>query len=228
MTVTRPDLNTVRMGRALIEPIRRITSPVFRGFEQLPEHGPMLLVGNHTLLGFYDVPLLYFELWDRRGIVVRALGDHAHFLLPVWSRMLEEFGVVDGTRENCGALMARGETILVFPGGAREVTKRKGEKYQLLWGSRLGFARMAIAHRCPIVPFAALGVEDSLDIPLRRQRSRERPSGAHRGGRRCAPRPASPGRARSGAHADPTARASLLPAAGPHRCHALRSRPRGR
>jgi 1-acyl-sn-glycerol-3-phosphate acyltransferase len=73
---------------------------------------------------------------------------------------------VEGTRENCAALMRAGESILVFPGGAREVFKRKGQRYRLLWEGRLGFARLAIAHRYPIVPFAAVGAEECYDIVL--------------------------------------------------------------
>ena len=57
-----------------------------------------------------------------------------------------------------------GEAVLVFPGGAREVSKRKGEKYKLVWGERVGFAHMALQHGCPIVPFASVGVEDAFDI----------------------------------------------------------------
>jgi 1-acyl-sn-glycerol-3-phosphate acyltransferase len=56
--------------------------------------------------------------------------------------------------------------VLVFPGGAREVYKRRDQRYQLLWGRRTGFARMAIAAGCPIVPFAAVGAEDRFDVLL--------------------------------------------------------------
>ncbi len=62
--------------------------------------------------------------------------------------------------------MQAGEAILVFPGGAREVSKRKGEKYRLVWGNRLGFARLAIEHACTVVPFCCVGVEDAFDIVL--------------------------------------------------------------
>jgi len=73
---------------------------------------------------------------------------------------------VDGTRENCARLMRARQSILVFPGGGREVAKRKGEKYKLIWKNRTGFARMAIRYGCPIVPFAAVGAEEAFDILL--------------------------------------------------------------
>ena len=56
--------------------------------------------------------------------------------------------------------------MLVFPGGAREVYKRRNQRYQLLWGNRVGFARMAIASRCPVIPFGAVGAEDRFHVLL--------------------------------------------------------------
>jgi 1-acyl-sn-glycerol-3-phosphate acyltransferase len=72
--------------------------------------------------------------------------------------------MVRGTRDNVRALMRDRQTILVFPGGSREVFKRRGQQYQLLWRDRLGFARLAIEHGYPIVPCAAAGAEDMLDV----------------------------------------------------------------
>lgn len=148
----------------LLRPLERLHSPVFTGWPNVPDRGPLLFVGNHTVLGVVDVPFLFAALWKERRIFLRALGDHEHFRVPGWRDFLTRFGVVDGTRENCAALFEAGESVLVFPGGAREVFKRKGEKYQLIWKERTGFARMAIRHGVPIVPFAALGVEDAVDI----------------------------------------------------------------
>ncbi|MBW1880105.1 MAG: acyltransferase family protein [Deltaproteobacteria bacterium] len=150
----------------MLEPWKLFTAPVFHGLERVPGRGPLLFVGNHTLVGILDAPFLALGLYEHKGILLRGLGDHAHFKVPGWRGLLRQFGVVDGTRENCARLMEAGESILVFPGGAREVSKRKGEKYKLVWRERRGFARMAIRHRCTIVPFSAIGVEDALDIVM--------------------------------------------------------------
>lgn len=58
------------------------------------------------------------------------------------------------------------ESVLVFPGGGREVMKRRGEKYRLLWKQRIGFARLAIQHDYPIVPFSAVGGEECFKIVI--------------------------------------------------------------
>jgi 1-acyl-sn-glycerol-3-phosphate acyltransferase len=149
----------------LLEPWRRLVSPVFLGIERIPaRERPLLFVGNHTLLGLLDTPLLFAEVYRRTGVFLRGLGDHGHFKVPIWGDFLRRMGAVPGTREECARLMREGEAVLVFPGGGREVAKRRGEKYRLIWKERLGFARMALRHGCTIVPFAAIGVEDALDV----------------------------------------------------------------
>jgi 1-acyl-sn-glycerol-3-phosphate acyltransferase len=150
--------------RNVLRPYRWLASPVFFNWEAIPQRGPMLFVGNHTLFAVFDTPILIAELYAQRGIIVRSLGDRIHPSIPVWGRLVEDYGVVTATPDNCASLRRAGEAILVFPGGGREVSKRKGEKYQLVWGDRMGFARMAIRHGCPIVPFSAIGVEDAFDI----------------------------------------------------------------
>lgn len=138
--------------------------PRYSGWEHLPAERPLLFVGNHTMGGFYDVPLFFRELWRRERIFLRALGDRIHFRVPLWRRTLERYGVVEGSPDNCARLFEAGACVLVFPGGAREVSKRRGEEHQLIWQRRAGFARLALRHGVTIVPFAAVGVEDALDI----------------------------------------------------------------
>ena len=46
----------------------------------------------------------------------------------------------------------------------REAFKRKNEDYKLFWPSKPEFIRMAVRHGATIVPFAAVGAEDGIDI----------------------------------------------------------------
>ena len=147
----------------LLEPYRRITDPKFYGIENIPDDGS-LLVGNHTIYGFLDLPFMMAEIWKQRRIMVRGLGEDAHYKVPVWRDLLGACGMVRGTRDNVRALMREHQTILVYPGGAREVNKRRGQQYQLLWRERMGFARLAIEQGYPVVPCAAVGADDMLDV----------------------------------------------------------------
>lgn len=148
-----------------IDQLARITRPKFYGIENAAADRA-LFVGNHTFYGVTDVPFLVAELWRVHGHKIRSLGDHRHWVFPGWREFLENFGAVRGTRAATAELMRRGEPILVYPGGGREVNKRRGEKYQLIWKNRVGFARLAIAHDYTIVPFATVGGEDVFEVLL--------------------------------------------------------------
>jgi 1-acyl-sn-glycerol-3-phosphate acyltransferase len=98
--------------------------------------------------------------------VLRPLSDRGHFRVPLWRDLLVQQGSVLGSRENCAALMRQRENVLVFPGGAREVFKHKGEAYRLIWKERFGFVQLAIEHGYTITPYATVGAEESLDVVL--------------------------------------------------------------
>jgi hypothetical protein len=61
---------------SLLEPYRRITQPKFYGIGNLPDDGS-LLVGNHTIYGFLDLPFMLAEVWKRRRIAVRGAAGRA-------------------------------------------------------------------------------------------------------------------------------------------------------
>jgi 1-acyl-sn-glycerol-3-phosphate acyltransferase len=159
-----PASPAIALAKGALAPWRWLTAPRVYGIENVPLDRPVMFVGNHTLMGLLDVPVMLVELHDRLGLWPRPLGDHIHFFVPGWRELLAAFGTVEGTREHCRELMRAGESLLVFPGGAREVFKRRGERYRLLWDGRTGFARLAIEYGYPIVPFAAVGAEECYDI----------------------------------------------------------------
>lgn len=140
--------------------------PWFTGLEHVDPRRPTLFVGNHTLFGLLDVPHVLHELHRVHGIFPRALGDRGHFSVPIWRAWLQSIGCVLGTRENCALLMRARQHLIVFPGGAREVFKRKGEAYRLIWKERIGFARLAATHGYQIVPIASLGADEALHIDI--------------------------------------------------------------
>lgn len=88
----------------------------------------------------------------RRAMAMGGLGDFT------------TFGAVPVSGMNFYRLMKQGEAVLLFPGGVREAFKRRNEKYELFWPTQPEFVRMAIKHDAIIVPFAAVGAEDSFDI----------------------------------------------------------------
>jgi len=143
---------------------RRYFAATLEGAENVDPQRPGLFVGNHALMGVLDSPLFVYELYRQTGVFPRSLGDHFHFPTPVWGKLVTRFGAVPGTRENCRRLMESGQHVLVFPGGAREVAKRRDEINKLVWKKRTGFVYMAIEQGFDIIPFASLGCDEAYDI----------------------------------------------------------------
>lgn len=79
---------------------------------------------------------------------------------------MKEFGAVPVSARNMMKLLSNGESVLLFPGGVREAYRRKGEAYRLFWPDKSEFVRMAAKYNATIVPFAAVGVDDGLEILL--------------------------------------------------------------
>jgi 1-acyl-sn-glycerol-3-phosphate acyltransferase len=146
--------------------LRWYFAPEYLHMDRVDPKRPTLFVGNHSVCGVLDVLLFADALYRERGISLRMLADRNHFKFPLWRDFVEQTGAVLGTRANCAALMRRGEHILVFPGGAREVFKHRGEAYRLIWKERLGFVQLAVEHDYSITPYATVGAEEAFDVLL--------------------------------------------------------------
>lgn len=131
------------------------------GLENIPQ-GRALLVGNHAF--GWDSMLPIAAISTQLGRRVWVLGEHAWWRVPFLRRFARAVGVVDGSQDNVTALLARGELVLVLPGGLREAVKPRELRYQLLWGKRYGFVRAALRSQAPLVPLASVGTDDLFDF----------------------------------------------------------------
>jgi 1-acyl-sn-glycerol-3-phosphate acyltransferase len=138
--------------------LARWVPSVLHDLEHLPRGG-VLLVGNHGPLAL-DTGLLLHAFHRDTGEFIRGLSDRMLFSNPIGRQMVRNLGAVVGTRENARALLAHGELVLVYPGGARETTRDPAHRYELDWDGRLGFARIALECQVPIVPVACIGADD--------------------------------------------------------------------
>lgn len=133
------------------------------GIERVPDSGPVLLVSNHTgqipLDGMMIATGMLIEKNPPR--MVRSMVERWVPSLPFISRLLARTGQVVGTRENARLLLARQGCILVFPEGVRGINKTYDRAYELEEFG-LGFMRLALATKTPIVPVAVVGAEEQM------------------------------------------------------------------
>lgn len=146
-----------------LDPLMALYKPYVDGLANLPADGRFLLVGNHTQFGLSEIFLIPYYVRAAIGVQVRTLADRqlARASGPQ-AAFFTAYGAVLGSPENASRLMLDDQTILVFPGGGREMPKFKGEEYTLRWNNRYGFARSAIEHGYPIVTAGLVGGDDVL------------------------------------------------------------------
>jgi 1-acyl-sn-glycerol-3-phosphate acyltransferase len=147
----------------LVAPLEAILRSECTGIDNVPTEEPALYVMNHSLYGIEMAPFVN-TVYQQKGIYLRGLGDHFHFASP-HAEIMRAVGAVDGTRENLDCLMENKHNVLVYPGGSHEILKHSSvPKYSLMWKERLGFAKKAIEHGYPIMPCAAVGIEEMFDV----------------------------------------------------------------
>lgn len=144
-----------------LEPLIDLYRPYVAGLDRLPRDGRFLLVGNHTAFGFAEILLMPYYTRRELGVQVRPLAERALAQAKGFGGdLVAAYGGVVGHPDTARELMRHNETVLVFPGGGREMPKFKGEEYQLKWDGRSGFARIAIENGYPIVPVGLVGSDD--------------------------------------------------------------------
>jgi 1-acyl-sn-glycerol-3-phosphate acyltransferase len=130
------------------------------GIEHVPE-GQVLLVANHSGQLPIDAAIigtaLFLDATPPR--VTRAMVEKWTRTLPFVSTFYRRVGQVVGVPDNCRRLLEMGESILVFPEGARGIAKPFSRRYQLEQFG-LGFMRLALRTGAPIVPVAVIGAEE--------------------------------------------------------------------
>jgi 1-acyl-sn-glycerol-3-phosphate acyltransferase len=156
--ILRSALDRIQDG---IAPIVDFSRPYVSGLQKLPPDGRFLLVGNHTQFVGGEVLLIPHFVRRAIGGRVRPLADRRFGQRPGFGRdLMTAYGGVVGAPETARELMRHNQTILVFPGGGREIAKFKGEEYRLNWTGRSGFARIAVDNDYPIVPVGLVGGDD--------------------------------------------------------------------
>jgi 1-acyl-sn-glycerol-3-phosphate acyltransferase len=131
------------------------------GIENIPATGRVLFVANHSGQLPWDGLVIgascFLEPPQPRA--VRALVEYFVPTVPFASYLMARWGQIIGTPENCRRLLAAEEAVLVFPEGARGISKSFAKRYQLEeFGT--GFLRLALEMRAPIVPIAVIGAEE--------------------------------------------------------------------
>ncbi|HEY4116209.1 MAG TPA: lysophospholipid acyltransferase family protein [Byssovorax sp.] len=131
-----------------------------RGIDRVPE-GRVLIVSNHSGQVPIDAMLLGASMFldAEPPRIVRSMVEKWTQTLPFVAPLFSRVGQVVGVPENARRLLELGEAVLVFPEGVRGINKPFSQRYKLT-DFGLGFMRLALETKTPIVPVSVIGAEE--------------------------------------------------------------------
>jgi 1-acyl-sn-glycerol-3-phosphate acyltransferase len=135
-----------------------------RGVENIPDKGPVLLVGNHsggTLIAdtFVFAAAFYEHFGPNRTF--HQLAHDLVFRVPGARALVARWGTVPASPENMKRALDLDAALLVYPGGDWETYRPSWESAKIDFAGRKGFARLALEHDVPVVPVVAIGGQET-------------------------------------------------------------------
>jgi 1-acyl-sn-glycerol-3-phosphate acyltransferase len=134
-----------------------------RGLQNIPEEGPVLLVGNHSGGNLTPDTHVFTLAFSTYFGVERRFHQLAHNLVLSMPGLgsLRKYGTVAATPENAQRALDVGAALLVYPGGDYEVHRPSWESAKVDFGGRRGFIRLAQERKVPLVPVVAIGGQET-------------------------------------------------------------------
>ncbi len=133
------------------------------GIQNVPR-GRALLVGIHSggciPADAFALGGAFYEHFEYQ----RSLQFLAHSVLwninPKVARVIEGIGGVQASPINGQALLEHERAVMVYPGGAYEVYRPWWERNHIDWNGHMGYVRLAVRTRTPIVPVPSIGAHE--------------------------------------------------------------------
>ncbi|HEY1358967.1 MAG TPA: lysophospholipid acyltransferase family protein [Thermoleophilaceae bacterium] len=134
-----------------------------RGLHNIPEEGPVLLVGNHSGGNLTPDTGVFTLAFSTYFGVERRFYQLAHNLVLTMPGLgfLRRYGTVAATPENANEALESGAALLVYPGGDYEVHRPSWETAKVDFNRRKGFIRLALEKDVPIVPVVSVGGQET-------------------------------------------------------------------
>jgi hypothetical protein len=132
-----------------------------KGLDHLDDVGSCLFVGYHGRAVAHDMILLGRLLEGRDGSAPKAVVHKAWEKIAPLAWLSEGLEWVTEDGDAMRSLFARGESVMVTPGGPLEGCRSIRDRYHVRWGDRHGYLKLAIKYGLPIVPTAGTGVDET-------------------------------------------------------------------
>ena len=149
--------------------IRRLSKTLFRflhdvwwrvdvrGVENLPQEGPVVLVGIHRGFQPWDGVMIMQHLASKTGRYARFLTHPTLLKFPFLAPYMQKLGAVPAAAEGADWVLSQNQVLAVFPEGIRGAFLKYGPDVYEPSRFQPDFVAFALRHGAPIVPFVTVG-----------------------------------------------------------------------
>jgi 1-acyl-sn-glycerol-3-phosphate acyltransferase len=131
-----------------------------RGLGNVPDEGPVLLVGNHSGGTITPDTAVFTIAFNTYFGVERAFYQLSEPPVPALA-WLRRFGAVSPTPAHAERALRTGAAVLIYPGGAAEAHRPSWRGDRIDLGADMEFIRLAMRENVPIVPVVAIGGQET-------------------------------------------------------------------
>ena len=138
------------------------------GWHHISPHDQVLLVGSHNGgLAAPDMVMMMYD-WFRRFGPERSVYGLLHPTIwkrfPIVAHLAAQVGAVMAHPKMAIAALRRGASVLVYPGGAKDVFRPHSLRHKICLDGNRSFIKLALEYNVPIVPLISYGAHDTLII----------------------------------------------------------------
>src|SRR4051795_9766193 len=151
-------------------PNLRLSSRIYhradvRGLENIPDEGPVLLVGNHSggtwIVDTFVFTQAFYDFFGPERPFFQLAHDMV-FKVRGLRAMAQRHGTVPANPDNMRrALTQEDAALLVYPGGDHESYRPTWETDRVDFAGRTGFVKLAAELGVKIVPVVAIGGQET-------------------------------------------------------------------
>jgi 1-acyl-sn-glycerol-3-phosphate acyltransferase len=138
------------------------------GWHHLQTNEQVLLIGSHN--GGMATPDTYMVMYDwfRRFGTDRPVYGLMHPCVwkinPTLALLAGQIGAIPAYPQYAIAALHRGASLLVYPGGARDVFRPHTQRHKIHFAGSKAFIKLALREKIPIVPLISKGAHDTLIV----------------------------------------------------------------
>jgi len=138
------------------------------GWHHILPHDQVLLVGSHNGgLAAPDMVMMMYDWFRRFGtqrLVYGLLHPNIWKGVPPVANLAAQVGAVIAHPKMAIASLRHGASVLVYPGGAKDVFRPHALRHQICLGGNQAFIKLALEYNVPIVPLISAGAHDTLIV----------------------------------------------------------------